>query len=77
MSNNSSGSLGFAGALTILFIGLKLGKVIDWSWWWVLSPLWISTGIALITLIILAIWGISLFIGEKNENRTRNKRISR
>lgn len=24
--------------LTLLFIGLKLGDVIDWSWWWVLSP---------------------------------------
>ncbi len=36
-----SGGIGFSGALTILFIGLKLGKVIDWSWWWVLSPIWI------------------------------------
>lgn len=27
--------------LLVLFIGLKLGNVIAWSWWWVLSPLWI------------------------------------
>ena len=42
MSDNtqtSSGGISFLGLLTILFIGLKLGYVIDWSWWWVLSPL--------------------------------------
>jgi hypothetical protein len=26
--------------LTLLFIGLKLSGMIDWSWWWVLAPLW-------------------------------------
>lgn len=34
--------LGFAEALTILFIALKLCGVITWSWLWVLSPIWIS-----------------------------------
>ena len=24
----------------VVFIGLKLGHVVDWSWWWVLCPLW-------------------------------------
>ena len=28
-------------ALWLLFVGLKLGGVIDWSWWWVLSPFWV------------------------------------
>lgn len=32
--------IGFGGLLTILFIGLKLTEHIDWSWWWVLSPIW-------------------------------------
>jgi hypothetical protein len=27
--------------LLILFVGLKLSHIIDWSWWWVLSPIWI------------------------------------
>ena len=31
--------VGFLGLLAILFIGLKLGAVIDWSWWWVLASL--------------------------------------
>jgi hypothetical protein len=57
MSNNtssSSGGIGFAGALTILFIGLKLGNVINWPWLWVLSPLLIS-GLLLIIFILLLI----------------------
>lgn len=37
--NNNSNGIGFVGALTIAFIVLKLMKIIDWSWWWVLSPL--------------------------------------
>jgi hypothetical protein len=48
MSNEStSGGIGFGGALALLFIGLKLGGVIAWSWWWVLSPLWIPAAILL------------------------------
>ena len=42
MASNSTQSrgIGFFGPLTILFIGLKLGGVINWSWWWVLAPMW-------------------------------------
>ncbi len=42
---SGNGGIGFAGVLTLLFIGLKLCEVITWSWWWVLSPLWISFGL--------------------------------
>ncbi len=42
--------------LTIVFIVLKLTKTIDWSWWWVLSPLWISVG------LVLFIAGLAVFI---------------
>lgn len=34
--------MGFISYLTLLFIALKLCGVIDWSWLWVLSPLWIT-----------------------------------
>lgn len=47
-SAQSSGGIGFTGLLTIAFIVLKLCNVINWSWWWVLSPLWI--GVALFVL---------------------------
>lgn len=42
----------FVGLLTIAFIVLKLCDVIDWSWWWVISPIWISCGIAATFIII-------------------------
>lgn len=35
--------------LFIVFLILKLTKTIDWSWWWVTSPLWIPFLIALVT----------------------------
>ncbi|KKL18642.1 hypothetical protein LCGC14_2473470 [marine sediment metagenome] len=60
-SSNSSG-LGFTGLLTGLFIGLKLTGYITWSWWWVLSPLWISVAVALVILTILIIVGIGILI---------------
>ena len=59
MSDAKASGIGFGGLLAILFIGLKLTNVINWSWWWVLSPLWIPwaiiIGIALIGLIIAII----------------------
>ena len=54
-TSSSSGGIGFTGALTILFIALKLCHVIHWSWWWVLSPIWISFSIVLVILAIILI----------------------
>lgn len=54
--SSNSGGIGFLGLLTILFIGLKLGNVIDWSWWWVLSPILIPACITLIVIIIAALF---------------------
>ena len=41
--------------LTIVFVALKLTKVIAWSWWWVFSPVLIELGIALSAIILLAV----------------------
>lgn len=38
--------------LTIIFVILKLIRIISWSWWWVFSPFWISVIIELIVLVI-------------------------
>ena len=46
-------SLGFAEALTILFIALKLCGVISWSWLWVLSPIWISFAFFIFISVLL------------------------
>lgn len=57
MSDNSSGGgIGLGGLLTVLFVGLKLGKVIDWSWWWVLSPLWIGAGLTALVFAAVFLW---------------------
>lgn len=47
--------MGFCGTLTIVFIILKLTHVIDWSWWWVLAPLWIPVAVVLGVIAIAAI----------------------
>jgi len=52
-SNSSNGGIGFAGLLAILFIGLKLGHIINWSWLWVLSPLWIPFAIVIAILAMV------------------------
>lgn len=41
--------IGIVALLTIVFGGLKLAGVIDWSLWWVLSPVW---GLALVVAAV-------------------------
>lgn len=55
--NNSTaaGGIGFCGLLAIAFIVLKLCKVINWPWIWVLSPLWIPTVIVIAIIAIVII----------------------
>lgn len=69
-SSNSSG-LGLAGVLTVVFVVLKLLDVIQWSWLWVLSPLWIELALALL------IWGGFLIYAlchtKKHGRRKRDK----
>lgn len=48
----SVGGIGFFGLLAILFIGLKLTGYIGWSWWWVLSPIWLVP-VAVFTIVFL------------------------
>lgn len=49
-----TGGLSLQWTLTIIFIVLKLCNLINWSWWWVFSPIWISIGLG-IALILLAL----------------------
>lgn len=62
-SSTKNGGMGFCGALAIAFIVLKLVGVIDWSWIWVLAPIWIPIAIlAAITIIVFAVTGIKMLI---------------
>lgn len=47
-----SGGIGFSGALAIAFIVLKLTGTINWSWLWVLSPIWIPFAIVIAIMIV-------------------------
>lgn len=66
-SNASSGGIGFVGLLTILFIALKLMGEIDWSWVWVLSPIWISASIVVLVVLFL------FWLEKKMKKRARMK----
>lgn len=46
-----AGDIGFFGALALVFIILKLTHVIDWSWVWVLSPIWIPLLIIIVIIV--------------------------
>lgn len=60
MSNSNtqaqSGGIGFIGLLTIVFITLKLTHFIDWTWKWVLAPIWIP-------FALIAVFVALMFIG--------------
>ena len=61
-STNTSG-ISFCGLLTILFIGLKLTGYIGWSWWWVLSPMWIPASVLL--LVVFVVLGVVAFSASR------------
>ena len=63
--------------LTLLFVGLKLTNYIDWSWWWVLAPIWVPL------TFLVGLWlGVITFFMSRDYNiedtnilRTVNKYI--
>lgn len=69
-SNNTgqSGGLGLAGVLAAIFVTLKLTGNIGWSWWWVLSPVWISAAIAVLALLVVG--GVALIAGGRSTRRS-------
>ena len=52
---NTNGGIGLASLLFVAFLVLKLTGHIDWSWWWVTSPLWISVGFFVLILLVVAL----------------------
>jgi hypothetical protein len=59
-NSNTTSGVGFWGALALMFIAFKLTGYIDWSWWWVLAPLWVPIVLAL--AIVCVIFLISLVL---------------
>lgn len=50
-------NIGFFGALGLVFIVLKLTETVAWSWWIVLSPLYVPFTIAVIMISIAVALG--------------------
>jgi hypothetical protein len=49
--NKSSNEMRFTTILFLIFMTLKLAGFINWSWWWVTSPLWIPLVVGLLIII--------------------------
>lgn len=77
----ATGGIGFLGLLTIVFIVLKLTNFIDWSWWWVLLPLYAVPafifGGAILAGIVWFLWGLGEWVVKAIRNHFRSKRINR
>lgn len=55
--------------ILLIFIILKLTHIISWSWWWVISPIWLPFIIIFIPATLKLIVGlIKIFIEEKKNN---------
>lgn len=65
----NAGGLGFVSVLTLIFIILKLVNVIDWSWLWVLSPIWISLGL----IFLVTFCGFIYFIIRRKYMKKKYK----
>lgn len=59
MEKNKNISIQLTGVLNVIvFLAFFLAKIydkIDWSWWWVFSPLWIPIALGLSILFIFGI----------------------
>ena len=72
MNNKTKqGGLGIVSVLTIVFIVLKLLGVIQWSWIWVLSPIWISA------VIVVAVFSVILIGGRIKKGKWERPAQSR
>lgn len=68
LTAQTAGGISFIGGLTLLFIGLKLTGVINWSWWWVLAPAWIAAAISLFMVAVLgALFGAIYLLDRKHK----------
>lgn len=68
-----NGGISFIGLLSIALIVFKLMKVINWSWLWVLSPIWITMAFYLLIVLVPLIFFGSLYIAGKIKRKAKKK----
>lgn len=73
--SNSGTGLSLSAVLFIVFLVLKLTGNIDWSWWWVTSPLWIpiALGLALVGVVLLVIITALIFGASVEDIKSKIK----
>jgi len=54
MENNKHSGITLS-FLLVLFVGLKLAGIIRWSWWWVLSPIWMPLLLIGFILVLICV----------------------
>lgn len=61
--------MGVLEVLAIMFIVLKILGLIQWSWLWVFSPIWIMCGLAFAYLVVLGIIAIIIHIVTSSKKK--------
>lgn len=46
----------FLELMFLMFLGLKISGLIDWSWWWVFAPLWVPIA------LVIGFFGIAFVV---------------
>lgn len=65
-NGNSKFTISLPVFLTIIFVILQIAGVISWPWYFIIAPIWISLGIALVmTLIVLVIVIIAILANAR------------
>lgn len=74
MNSGGRSGIGFLGALALVFIVLKLTGVVLWSWFWVLSPIWIPAGLG---AGLLLAWALTAWMADWFDDRAARVRRER
>ena len=69
-TNPHAGGVSIVGVLTLIFFVLKITGLINWSWWWVFSPIWIYL---LLFFTIALIAAVVIAVIQKEESRHKLK----
>lgn len=56
-------------SLTVVFIILQMTHVINWSWWWIISPLWIGIALWIFIIVFVIIIGTIGVLAHERKNR--------
>ncbi len=73
MNQKATGGIGVMGAITILFVALKLCRVLNWSWVWVLGPIWIPFAAGAAAFIFFCLWVGIQYLWDSRRREKRKK----